>query len=445
MGSELIDLLRESGRIALRLKLDEMNIVDIADELDLMEKIDLIRVFRMLPKTKAAEVFSSLDHDVQQDIIEAITDREIGIIVEELFLDDVVDFVEEMPANVVRRVLANVPRDTRNLINQFLQYPDDSAGSVMTVEYVSLKAGMTVADALAHIRQTGMDKETLYTCYVTDSVRKLIGVVTARTLIMSQKAQLISEVMSSDFVFANTHDDKEELLNTFREQSFLALPVVDNEERLVGIVTFDDMLLVQEDEVTEDFEKMAAMSPSEDEYLKTNPFKMALNRLPWLVFLNFSVFITGSITDGFQNLLGALPILVTFMPMLMDTSGDAGSQSSTLVIRGLALEEILRSDFMAVIWKEIRVAIVCGLTLAAANALRMVLFGHPLDLAIVVSIALFSAIFFAKTIGALLPLIAVVLKIDPAVMAVPILTTIVDAMTLIVYFNLAQAILHVAS
>ena len=419
-----------------------MNIVDIADELGQMDRPDAVMVFRMLLKSKAAEVFSCLDHDVQQSIIEAMTDREIGNIINELFIDDAVDFIDEMPANVVKRVLANATKDTRDLINQFLQYPEDSAGSVMTVEYVDLNSDITVADAFAHIRSTGMDKETIYTCYVTDNQRKLIGVVSAKTLFLSRKDRLISECMDTDFVYARTSDDQEELLDTFREHSLLALPIVDTEDRLVGIVTFDDILVVQEEEATEDFEKMAGMSPSEMAYLKTSAFEMSKNRLPWLVLLNFSVFITGAIVSRYEHLVAVLPILVTFLPMLMDTSGDAGSQSSTLVIRGMALEEIRISDSLAVLWKEIRVAALCGFVLATANLIRMMLLGHAFNLSLVVSLALFSAIFFAKTIGALLPIGAMLIKLDPAVMAVPILTTIVDATTLIVYFNLARIILR---
>ncbi|MCL2631891.1 MAG: magnesium transporter [Coriobacteriia bacterium] len=442
MENELIQLLR-SNRAALRQRLDSMNVVDIAEQLEQLDKADVVVVFRMLPKTEAAEVFAELDHDVQQNIIEAITDREIRYIVDELFLDDAVDFIEEMPANVVKRVLANVTSDTRDLINHFLQYPDDSAGSMMTIEFVDLQSGTTVADAFAHIRETGMDKETVYTCYVTDSQRMLIGVVSARTLILSAKEQLIGDVMETDYFFARTHDDREELLNRFREYSLMALPVVDNEGRLVGIVTFDDILVVQEEEATEDFEKMAGMSPSEDEYLKTSAWVMSKNRLPWLIFLNFSVFLTGAIVAKFEDIVAILPILVTFLPMLMDTSGDAGSQSSTLVIRGMALEEIKQTDFFPVLWKEVRVAALCGIVLAIANFIRMLIFRYEPNMGLVVSTALFSAIFFAKTIGALLPLGANALKMDPAVMAVPILTTIVDAMTLIVFFSLAKIILHV--
>jgi magnesium transporter len=441
--TDLVGLLHGPSRVALRQALNSMNIVDIAIALEDMDEADVVMLYRLLPKDMAAEVFSSSDHDVQQSIIEAITDREIGNVINTLFLDDAVDFIEEMPANVVKRVLANVTSDTRNLINQFLQYPEDSAGSVMTIEYVNLAADLSVGEAFAQIRASGTNKETIYTCYVTDATRRLIGVVSARTLFLSDRSHQIRDVMDTEFAFARTHDDREGLLNTFRENSFIALPVVDNEDRLVGIVTFDDVLVVQEEENTEDFERIAGMTPSEEAYLKTSPLTMSRNRLPWLVLLNLSVFITGAIVSRYEDVVAVLPILVTFLPMLMDTSGDAGSQSSTLVIRGMALEEIRITDFLPVLWKEVRVALLCGSVLALANCLRMMILSYDLSLSLVVSLALFSAIFTAKTIGALLPLGAMAIRLDPAVMAVPILTTIVDATTLVVYFNLAKLVLGI--
>jgi len=435
-------MLNELDLAALRQTLDGMNTADIAEELKDFGEQDVVRVFRVLSKDKAAEVFAFLDHDVQKGIIEAITDREIANIVNELFLDDAVDFIEEMPANVVRRVLANVTPDTRELINLFLQYPEDSAGSVMTIEYIDLKSGMSASDAFAHIRANGPDKETIYTCYVIDKERRLMGSVSVRTLFLSDKDDLIADIMDPDVIFAHTHDDRESLMNNFRTHGFMAMPVVDSERRLVGIVTFDDALQVQEEEATEDFEKMAAMSPSEEPYLKTGIFQMSKNRLPWLFLLNLSVFITGAIVARYENLLAVMPILVSFLPMLMDTSGDSGSQSSTLIIRGMALNDIKMSDFFATIWKETRVALFCGVVLSVANYFRIVIMGYDTGLALVVSLALFSSLFFAKTIGALLPFGAKAVKLDPAVMAVPILTTIVDATTLVVYFNLAKVLLR---
>ena len=441
MENELIGLLKDSSRVALREKLDVMNAVDIAEALEDLDEQDAVKVFRMLAKDKAAEVFAYLDPDIQQSIIEAITDREIGGIIDELFLDDAVDFIEEMPANVVKRVLANVTRDRREQINNFLQYPEDSVGSIMTIEYVDLKSHMTVADAFSRIRSTGMNKETIYTCYVTDNERRLIGLVTARTLFLSPKTSLIRDVLEPDVMFARTHDDQEELMNNFRKYGYMAIPVVDSEDRLVGIVTFDDALTVQEEEATEDFEKMAAMLPSEEPYLKTGVFAMAKNRTPWLVLLNLSVFLSGAIVAGYEGLLAQLPVLVAFMPLLMDTSGDAGSQSSTLVIRGMALDEIRLSDSFSVFLKELCVSLICGGVLAIVNCARVVIFGYSFPLAVTVSLALLAAIVFSKTVGGLLPLGAKLVKVDPAVMAGPVLTTIVDAASLVVYFTLAKIIL----
>jgi magnesium transporter len=439
----IIDLLKEPGRAALRQNLDGMNIVDIAEELEELADPDVIIVFRMLSKDKAAEVFAFLAHDVQQWIIEAITDREIGSIINELFLDDAVDFVEEMPSNVVKRVLANVTPGTRNLINQFLQYPEDSAGSIMTIEYVNLKSDMTVNDAFVHIRETGMDKETIYTSYVTDKERKLIGAVSAKTLFLSKKENLISDVMEPNVISAYTHDDKEALMNSFRKYGFIAMPVIDKENRLVGIVTFDDALLVQEEEATEDFERRAAMSPSEDSYLKTGVFTLSKNRIPWLLILNLAAVITGMIVERFEYSLAALPVLVTFVPMLMDTGGNAGSQTSTLIIRGMALNEIRQQDFLQTMWKELRVALSCGGILVVVNFARLMMFGHEFFLAVTVSLTLYGTIILAKSTGAILPFFARVLRLDPALMAAPLITTIVDAVVLIMYFSLAGLILQI--
>jgi len=442
-ANEIIGLLTETDRAVIREKLEAMNPADIAADLESLEERDAVKIFRMLRKDKAADVFSYLDTGTQQDIIEAITDREIGGIINELFLDDAVDFVEEMPANVVKRVLASVTPGRRDLINHFLQYPEDSVGSIMTIEYIDLKSHMTVADAFLRIRRTGMNKETIYTCYVTDSERRLIGLVTARTLLLSPKESLISDVMEPNVMYARTHDDREGLINSFRKYGYLAIPVVDSEDRLVGIVTYDDALTIQEEEATEDFEKMAAMLPSEESYHKTGAFQMAKNRIFWLVILNLSVFLTGVITAGFEEMLSVLPLLVVFLPLLMDTSGDAGSQSSTLVIRGMALGEIAMSDALRVFFKELRVSLICGGALAIVNLGRVLILGYDLTTAMIVSVALLIAIVISKTAGGLLPLGAKLVKLDPAVMAGPVLTTLVDAVTLLVYFNLARVIMHV--
>ena len=443
MENRLFELLKEPNRAVLREKLEAINEVDLAAELEELDKKDIVIAFRLLSKDKAADVFAYLDSEIRQSIVEAVTDREIGSVIDELFLDDAVDFIEEMPANVVKRVLANATRDRRELINHFLQYPADSAGSVMTIEYVSLKSGMTVSDAFTHIRSTGMNKETIYTCYVTDNARRLLGTVSARTLFLSPQESLIRDIMEPNVIFARTHDDREGLINSFQKYGFLAIPVVDSEERLVGIVTFDDALTVQTEETTEDFEKMAAMLPSEEPYLKTSIFAMAKNRIPWLVLLNLSVFLTGAIVARYEAELAVLPALAAFMPLLMDTSGDAGSQSSTLVIRGMALDEIRRSDFLRVLYKELRVALLCGGVLAIVNCVRVMLFGYDAALAVTVSLSLLAAIVFSNTMGGLLPIGAKLVKLDPAVMAGPVLTTFVDATTLVLYFSLAKIILQI--
>ena len=443
MENKTIGSLNGPSRAAVRERLSGMNEVDIATDLEELDEQDAVIAFRLLSKDKAADVFAHLNSDTRKSIVDAITDPEVGSIIDELFLDDAVDFIEEMPANVVKRVLAAATPDRREQINLFLKYPDDSAGSIMTIEYVDLKSNMTVAEAFARIRSTGMNKETIYTCYVTDNERRLLGLVTARTLFLSPKESLMQDVMETDVMFARTHDDQEGLANSFRKYGLLAMPVVDSEDRLVGIVTFDDALTVQEEEATEDLEKMAALLPSEEPYLKTNVFRMARNRIPWLVLLNLSVFLTGVIVARFEDALAVLPVLATFLPLLMDTSGDAGSQSSTLVIRGMALDEIRLADSFRVLLKELRVALVCGGVLAIVNCARVMIFGSSFAIAVTVSLALLAAVVFSKVLGGVLPLGAKLVKIDPAVMAGPVLTTIVDAASLMVFFVLARVILRV--
>jgi len=406
-----------------------------------LDKHSVIVAFRIMTKDKAADVFSNLSPDVQQTIIESASDSEISHIINELFLDDAVDFVDEMPAYVVKRILANATPDRRKLINSFLQYPENSVGSIMTIEYVNLRRSFTVAEAFSYIRNTGTDKETIYTCYVTDNERRLLGLVTARSLFLADSDQLIEDIMDPNVFSFKTHDEKGELVNSFSKYGFIAVPVVDNENRLVGIVTYDDALRIQEEEDTEDFEKMAALSPSERPYMETGIISLSKNRIPWLFLLNLSVFLTGAIIKKYEDIYAALPILITFLPMLMDTSGDAGSQSSTLIIRGMAIGEIKMSDALAVLWKEFRVAIVCGVSLASINFARVIIFKHGIRLAVVSSLALFSAIIMSKLLGAVLPIAAEKINLDPAVMAGPVLTTIVDAITLIVYFSLAMLIL----
>ena len=443
MKNETNILLSEIDRAALRRMLDNMNTVDIAEDLEELEITDIIRIFRILSKDKAADVFAYLSPDVQQDIIESITDREISRIIDELFLDDAVDFIEEMPATVVRRVLANATADRRNLINLFLQYPEDSAGSIMTIEYVDLKSGMTVAEAFSHIRNTGEDKESIYTCYVTDSARKLIGMVSAKDLLLADQESVIGDIMEPNVISVGTHDDKETLLSSFRKYGFISMPVVDSESRLVGFVTFDDAFTVQEEETTEDFERMAAMLPSEEPYLKTGVFKLSKHRIPWLLFLMIFATVTGEIVRVFEDSLAVLPALVAFVPMLMNTGGNAGTQSSTLIIRGMALGEIRLSDVVRVLWKETMVSLLCGVVLIVTTFVSVIVFGEGSILAITVCIAMLATIVLSNITGSLLTFGAKAIKVDPAVMAAPLLTNIIDAAALLVYFSLAKIILRI--
>ncbi|MCL2046308.1 MAG: magnesium transporter [Oscillospiraceae bacterium] len=424
----------------LKQMLSETNSADIAEWInDLEEKQAAIKLFRLLPKDEAADVFADLSRDMQESIIAAIQDYEISSIIDELFLDDAVDFIEEMPAGVVKRVLSNLPREKRDMINNFLKYPEGSAGSIMTIEYVDLKAEQTVAEAFNRIRRDGVDKETIYTCYVTDSARHLLGVVSVRTLLLSSPDDKIEDIMTREVISANTSDDKENVTNEFSKYGFLAMPVVDNENRLVGIVTFDDILEVQEEEATEDFEIMAAMSPSDEPYLKTKISRLALNRIPWLMLLMITAIISGHIIERFEHALTVMPILITFIPMLMDTAGNSGAQSATLIIRGIALEEITSADTWIVWFREVRVATLCGGALAAVNFVRILLFNRwEFLLAFSVSLALFCTVVIAKSVGCLLPQLAKLLKFDPAVMAAPAITTIVDAAGLLVYFGICK-------
>ncbi len=444
MINEIVTMSEHRDYAAVKVLLDGMNVVDIAEELDDMDETLLVKVFRMLHKDKAAEVFAYLSHDRQQDIVEAISDREIKRIMDDLFMDDTVDFIEEMPANVVKRVLASVPAEKRDMINQLLQYPEHSAGSLMTIEFVDLKISLTVRDAFEHIRSTGLDKETVYTCYVIDLDRKLLGTVSVRALLLANEDRLIGDIMDRSVISAQTSDDQESLSNDFRKYGLLAMPVVDTENRLVGIVTVDDAFTVQEEEATEDFEIMAALSPSEEPYLKTSVWMLTKNRVLWLLLLMLSATVTGAIITGFEDALAALPALVAFIPMLMDTGGNSGSQSSTLIIRGMALEEISPSDALVVLWKEIRVAVLCGGVLVIVNFTRMMFTsGGDLFMAATVSLTLYLTVIMAKSVGCLLPMGAKKLGLDPAVMASPVITTIVDAGSLALYFALAKVIMRI--
>ncbi|GMO48251.1 MAG: magnesium transporter [Treponemataceae bacterium] len=419
----------------------EMNTVDIADIFTGLSKEKITAVFRILPKPIAADVFAEMDADEQQIVVEALTDDEVGEIMNRLFVDDAVDFIEELPANVVKRVLQSVLPEKRKLINQILQYPDDSAGSIMTTEYIDLKEDMTAREAFDRIRLTGVNKETIYTCYVIKRDRTLVGVVSVKTLLLAPPDDTIEHIMDTNIVFAWTSDDQETAANLFKRYGLLALPVVDKEERLVGIITVDDIVDVIEEENTEDFEKMNALSPSDDPYLKTSIIRLAKNRIVWLLVLMLSATVTGGIISSFENALAVLPILVAFIPMLMDTGGNAGAQSSTLIIRGMALGEISLRDIVRVLWRELRIGTLCGLGLGAVNFVRIYLMnGRSLFLSAAVTVSLFVTVLMAKSVGCVLPMFAKRLGIDPAIMAAPLITTIVDGASLIIYFSIAKAV-----
>ena len=440
----LLELLERRDLHALRAALLEENEVDIAEFLEELPQDKIVVVFRALPKEMAAEVFSNLEPDTQQVIIQSATDQEVSAIVDELYLDDTVDIVEEMPANVVKRVLKAARPDTRKLINQFLNYPDNSVGSIMTAEFTDLKQSMTVAQAIAHIRRTGENSESVYTCYVTDAGRRLEGVLTIKELLLAQDDQLIADLMETDVITAETTEDQEEAVARMMKYDFISLPVVDKEGRLVGIVTVDDVMDVMEEEATEDFEKMAAMAPSEKPYLKTSVLSLAKHRILWLLVLMISGMITGGILGQYEAAFAAMPLLVTFIPMLTDTGGNAGSQSSTLVIRGMAVGEIQPKDFAKVFWKELRVSMLVGVVLSAVNFVRLII-TYPGNhmVALTVALALFVTVLLAKTVGGVLPMVAKLCHADPAIMAAPLITTIVDAISLVVYFRIACALLPI--
>lgn len=400
-------------------------------------------VYRLLPKELAAEAFAEMDKDLQEILIQAFSDKELQEVLDELYLDDAVDIIEEMPANVVKRILRQTKPEVRKKINEILHYPEDSAGSIMTIEYVDLKKDMTVEDAFSRIRAIGVDKETIYTCYVTNQDRKLEGLVTVRELLLSPKTAVIGDIMQTHVIAASTLDDKEAVANQLQKYDFLALPVVDQEYRLVGIVTFDDAMDVLQEENTEDMEMMAAITPTGKPYLKTNTIELWKKRVPWLLLLMVSATFTGKIIQAYESALAAQVVLTAFIPMLMDTGGNAGSQTSVTIIRGLSLGEIRMSDLFKIIWKETRVAILCGLTLSLANFSKMMLLDRVgLSVSLVVCLTLVVTVTIAKITGCVLPIAAKRIGFDPAVMASPFITTIVDALSLIVYFNFASMLLH---
>lgn len=424
----------------IRKLLSDANPVDIAQMFEELDEEDVIRVFRLLPKEVAAETFSYMSSEAQKNIVESMTDRELSGIIDELFLDDTVDLIEEMPASVVKKVLANTFGEKRSLINRFLQYKEDSAGSIMTIEFVDLKKEMTVEKAFEHIRKTGVDKETIYTCYVIDANRVLEGVITVKDLLLDAPSDIVGDIMDTNIIYATTDEDKEDVAHIFHKYDFMSLPVVDKEKRLVGIVTFDDAMDVMEEENTEDFEKMAAIMPSERPYLKTSIFEHAKHRIVWLMVLMISATFTGAIISSFEDAFKVIPVLVAFIPMLMDTGGNSGSQTSTLIIRGMALGEIEGRDVLRVWWHEIAVSLILGAVLAAVSILKTYfLNGGNIRLSVTVSLSLYATVIIAQSIGCLLPIAVKKVGLDPAVAASPIITTIVDACALSIYFAVAKA------
>ena len=440
MNKEIfVKLLAQRQFKAVRSILDVMNEVDIASLLSDLNDKELALAFRLIPKDKAAEVFANMNHSMQTYLVEMFSEKELKELLDNLYMDDTVDLLEELPANLVNRILNTVDQADRTLINQLLNYPDDSAGTLMTTEYVDIRETMTVAQAMAHIKETGIHKETIYTCYVTDQ-RRLLGIVSAKDLMTTADDVLIRDLMQTEIISVSTHTDKEEVAQLFTKYNFLALPVLDQDERLVGIVTFDDAMDVMVDEATEDITKMAAMSPSETSYFETSVLAHAKHRIAWLLILMFSATITGTIITRYENAFAAIPLLVSFIPMLMDTGGNCGSQSSTLIIRGIALGEIQFSDLFRVMFKEFRVSLIVGVALALANGIRILIMYKNAGLALVIGLSLVATIVISKLIGCVLPLIAKKLHMDPAIMASPLITTLVDTCSILIYFNIATQV-----
>lgn len=442
MYEKVTELLEKKDYPQLKEILSDMNEADIATVLKELPQEKLPLLYRILPKELAAEVFVNMDSDDQEFLIRAFSDNELREVLDEMYVDDAVDVIEEMPATVVKRILQHTDPEMRKSINEILQYPEDSAGSLMTTEYVDLKKYMTVADAFTRIRRTGVDKETIYICYVTDENRKLLGIVTVKDLLLSDRTDKIFEIMDTNIISTTTLEDKEVVAEKFRKYDLLALPVVDRENRLVGIITIDDAMDVLQDENTEDIEKMAAITPTDKPYLKMSVFEIWKKRFPWLLLLMVSATFTGRIIQNFESALQAYVVLTAYIPMLMGTGGNCGAQSSTTIIRGLSLGEIAFRDTFKVVWKEFRVAFFCGVTLAAVNFGRLLLMDEVSVLvAAIVSLSMILTIILAKFIGCLLPILAKKVHLDPAVMANPFISTIVDALSLLIYFQVATLFL----
>lgn len=435
----LKELLAKREFKAIRTILDVMNSVDIASLLEHLDDKELVLIFRLIPKSKAADVFANMNNTMQTYLVEMISEKELKELLDDLYMDDTVDLLEELPANLVTRILDTVDSAKRASINQLLNYPDDSAGSIMTTEYVSFGKNMMVSEAMQHIKRVGIHKETIYTCYVLEA-RKLIGIVTAKDLMTAEDDRKIEDLMETEMISVKTHDDQEEVAHLFSKYGLLALPVLDNDGCMVGIVTVDDAMDVMVDETTEDITLMAAMSPSEKRYFDTSVLEHAKNRFVWLLVLMLSATITGMIITRYEEAFAAMPLLVSFIPMLMDTGGNCGSQSSTLIIRGLALEEIQFKDIFRVMFKELRIALLVSVGLALANGLRIFIMYRDMKLAVVIAFSLIGTVVLAKLIGCVLPLFAKKVHLDPAIMAAPLITTLVDTCSIIIYFTIATQV-----
>lgn len=434
-----IKLLAQREFKAVRSILDVMNEVDIASLLSTLSDKELALAFRLIPKDKAAEVFSNMDTSMQTYLVTMFTEKELKELLDDLYMDDTVDMLEELPANLVKRILATVSASDRSMINQLLNYPEDSAGSIMTTEYVDLREEMTVGQAMAHIKKTGIHKETIYTCYITER-RKLVGIVSAKDLMTTDDDVPIKDLMETEIISVYTHSDQEQVAQLFTKYDLLALPVIDQDGRMVGIVTFDDAMDVMVDEATEDITKMAAINPSEKTYFEASVLQHAKNRIPWLLILMFTSIITGTIITRYENAFAAIPLLVSFIPMLMDTGGNCGSQSATLIIRGIALDEIRFTDLFKVMFKEFRISLIVGAFLAVANGVRIFIQYHNPGLAVVIACSLMGTVIMAKLVGCTLPLLAKKVNLDPAIMASPLITTLVDTFSILIYFNIATVL-----
>ena len=440
---EIKKLLEEKKFNILKNELKEINAADIPALLEDLDKEKVIKLFRILPTEQAGEAFSYMEPYMKEKIVQDLTDAELKNIMDELFMDDTVDLIEEMPSNVVNKILKAINKEDRKVINELLKYPEDSAGSIMTTEFVDLEENMTIKQAIQRIRDIGINSETIYNCYVLNQNRELKGIVNIKGILLAKPETLIKDLMKINIVSVNTMDDQEKVAKLFGKYDYLALPVVDNENRLVGIVTVDDAINVLQDEVSEDFEKMAAISPNEEGYFQTSVFKHAKNRIVWLLILMLSSIVTGGIINSYEEAFAAIPILVAFIPMIMDTGGNCGSQSSTLIIRGLATDEIKLKDVFKALWKELRVSLIVGIVLATINATRILIQYRNPQLALVIGLTLVATIILAKATGCLLPLLAKKLKLDPAIVAAPLITTLIDIFSILVYFQIATSLMGI--